>query len=168
MISLDYIRRLMDLSNITTIGYSKVGELVKDDLLSNINTYKVEIDEMNLINKSLNSFLKIHKRDKLISNILSDSILDEKVYYVLDINDLFYSSTQSNKSHLTNSSNIRNLFESLNRCDDMYVGFILISETYSNIFNNEINIKGGSTLLYSSSLVLTINEDISIIKNRYL
>jgi hypothetical protein len=171
MKNIDYFFNTLEKSDISLLGYSFKNERIKDEIISKIP--HVEIKEID----SSFSF-KTYLRDEKLKYLFEGSDMsDIKVpkWFVLDINNI------TSKFLIDKAKLIRTTLEGIR--SDMYSEYsgsypqkpfyrLLITCTLqrtSSDFDINSFISGGSTPIYISDFVCTINDNnsLNVLKNRH-
>lgn len=157
MESIEYLYDLLNKSNFITIGYTFQDERIKDEFISKLPHMVIneEIDS----SFSFKSIIRDSKLESLLDN--KDLIIPE--YIIIDYDKVSFPNIDSMARYLRLKSTLQNL-RSVGIENNIKV--IFTSPIYRSA--NEDNIKGGSTPIYISDLVLMLNGSNCIIKkNRF-
>jgi hypothetical protein len=169
MENIDYFFNILEKSDISLLGYSFKNERVKDEIISKIP--HVEIQEI----ESSFSFRSYLRNEKL-NHLFEEGNLPNSnaKWFVLDINNI------TSKLLIDKVKIIRNVLNNIR--EDMYSGTYLETPFYKLLITCPLNtnisssgdfdihsFSGGSTPIYISDFVCTINDDnsLNVIKNRH-
>ena len=152
---LNYLFNQIEKSKITLIGYSSNGEAYKDEFISKLPVYKLSNFDIDPFS-SIKSFIRDQKIDFVLN--VGDLTFDKNAYILIDINDI----KKDEVGILSIGRKIKNILTSALQSD---LNILITSPTYIGAFDN-INFSGGHAPLYMSSLAISIDEKVTIVKNR--
>jgi hypothetical protein len=166
---MDIVDRILR-SRFTTIGYNSIAESNMRKLIGFIPN-RIDFGVDNIIDsKDIENFFssKSYKRDYNISCILDDEILQT---IIINMSNVIF---DDSSDFIKKAAQIRgfvgllnSIVYSLNNSDSLIkYNLVFISSIY--VSNKVFHLKGGDSLIYSSELVIFLEDDlIKIEKDRY-